>query len=68
MIDSDANFYLIKLKKLNDEEMYMIMLEKGILIRRMQGYKNIGKNYVRLAIRTREENDYLIEKLREIEN
>ena len=68
MIDSDANFYLIKLKKHNDEEMYKIMLEKGILIRRMQGYKNIGKNYVRLAIRTREENDYLIEKLREIEN
>lgn len=47
--------------------MYKIMLEKGILIRRMQGYKNIGKNYVRLAIRTREENDYLLEKLREIE-
>ena len=68
MIDSDANFYLIKLKKHNDEEMYKIMLEKGILIRRMQGYKNIGKNYIRLAIRTREENDYLIEKLREIEN
>lgn len=67
MIDSDANFYLIKLKKLSDEEMYKIMLEKGILIRRMQGYKNIGKNYIRLAIRTREENDYLLEKLREIE-
>ena len=67
MIDSDANFYLLKLKKLSDEEMYKIMLEKGILLRRMQGYKNIGKNYVRLAIRTREENDYLFEKLREIE-
>lgn len=67
MIDSDANFYLLKLKKYSDEEMYSIMLEKGILLRRMQGYKNIGKNYVRLAIRTREENDYLLEKLREIE-
>lgn len=67
MIDSDANFYLLKLKKLSDEEMYKIMLEKGILLRRMQGYKNIGDNYVRLAIRTREENDYLLEKLREIE-
>ena len=67
MIDSDANFYLLKLKKLSDEEMYKIMLEKGILLRRMQGYKNIGNNYVRLAIRTREENDYLLEKLREIE-
>lgn len=67
MIDSDANFYLLKLKKLSDEEMYKIMLEKGILLRRMQGYKNIGKSYVRLAIRTREENDYLLEKLREIE-
>lgn len=67
MIDSDANFYLLKLKKLSDEEMYKIMLEKGILLRRMQGYKNIGSNYVRLAIRTREENDYLLEKLREIE-
>lgn len=67
MLDSDANFYLLKLKKLSDEEMYKIMLEKGILLRRMQGYKNIGKNYVRLAIRTREENDYLLEKLREIE-
>lgn len=67
MIDSNANFYLLKLKKYSDEEMYKIILEKGILIRRMQGYKNIGKNYVRLAIRTREENDYLIEKLREIE-
>lgn len=68
MIDSDANFYLLKLKKRSDEEMYKIMLEKGILLRRMQGYKNIGNNYVRLAIRTREENDYLLEKLREIEN
>lgn len=68
MMHSDANFYLLKLKKHTDEEMYKIMLEKGILLRRMQGYKNIGKNYVRLAIRTREENDYLIEKLREIEN
>lgn len=67
MIESDANFYLLKLKKLSDEEMYKIMLEKGILLRRMQGYKNIGKNYIRLAIRTREENDYLLEKLREIE-
>lgn len=67
MINSDANFYLLKLKKLSDEEMYKIMLEKGILIRKMQGYKNIGSNYVRLAIRTREENDYLLEKLREIE-
>lgn len=67
MINSDANFYLLKLKKYSDEEMYKIMLEKGILLRRMQGYKNIGSNYVRLAIRTREENDYLLEKLREIE-
>ena len=67
MIDSDANFYLLKLKKLSDEEMYKIMLEKGILLRRMQGYKNIENNYVRLAIRTREENNYLLEKLREIE-
>lgn len=67
MIDSDSNFYLLKLKKLSDEEMYKIMLEKGILLRRMQGYKNIENNYVRLAIRTREENDYLLEKLREIE-
>lgn len=67
IIDSDANFYLLKLKKYSDEEMYKIMLEKGILLRRMQGYKNIGDNYVRLAIRTREENDYLLEKLREIE-
>lgn len=66
MIDSDANFYLLRLKKHSDEEMYKIMLEKGILIRRMQGYKNITNDYVRLAIRTREENDYLLEKLREI--
>lgn len=67
MIDSDTNFYLLRLKKHSDEEMYKIMLEKGILIRRMQGYKNISNDYVRLAIRTREENDYLLEKLREIE-
>ena len=67
MIDSDANFYLLRLKKHSDEEMYKIMLEKGILIRRMQGYKNITNDYVRLAIRTRKENDYLLEKLREIE-
>lgn len=67
MLDSDANFYLLKLKKFTDEEMYKIMLEKGILLRRMQGYKNIGNNYVRLAIRTREENDNLLEKLGEIE-
>lgn len=66
-LDTDANFYLLHLRDYTDEDMYRILLEKGILVRRMQGYKNITNHYIRLAIRTPQENDYLIEKLREID-
>ena len=64
---SAANFLLVDVSALNVEapELRRRLLGRGILIRDCSSFRGLGPSYVRLAIRLREENEALIEALRE---
>ncbi|MBT8345399.1 MAG: cobyric acid synthase [Desulfofustis sp.] len=62
VFDSQANYLLLKLGRgLTGETLYRQLLDHGIVIRRCSNYPGLGDNFVRVAVRTRAENDRLIE-------
>ncbi|ODS35808.1 MAG: histidinol-phosphate transaminase [Candidatus Altiarchaeales archaeon WOR_SM1_86-2] len=65
---SDANFFLINIKDtgLRSHEMKMKLLERGILIRDCSNFRGLNENYVRICVRTREDNEKLINAIKEI--
>ena len=63
--DSEANYVLCYLNEYDSTEIASRMLEENIFIKDLKtkdAFKN--KNYIRLAIRTKEENDMLIKALK----
>lgn len=60
---SDANFFLINIEKtgLKASDMKKKMLEKGILIRDCSNFKGLDENYIRVCVRTRDENEKLVD-------
>ena len=65
--ESHANYIFFKFNEENEEiDLKEEMIKKGILIRSCSNYRNLGKNYYRVAVNTKEENNILIEKLKEI--
>ena len=63
--DSQANYILCDLKENSSDLVSLKLLEKNIFIKDLRtkdAYKN--KNFIRLAIRTREENKILVEELK----
>lgn len=64
--NTDTNFILIKLKDIKSSELKeKIFIYKNILIRDASNFKNLDDSYIRIAIKTREENDLIIKALRE---
>jgi threonine-phosphate decarboxylase len=57
--DSDANFILIH----SEKPLYEPLLKQGILVRNCANFKGLGENYIRIAVKLRDENDELIEKI-----
>jgi threonine-phosphate decarboxylase len=68
ILPSDANFFLINTKGtgLKAKELKHRLLNFGILIRDCDSFKGLDDNYIRVAVRTREENEYLIEALKKV--
>lgn len=65
--DSQANFVLVNLGGHNSTELAIKLLDKNIFIKDLRtkhAFAGEGKNFIRLAIRTTEENDRLIEQLK----
>lgn len=60
---SQANYLLFHWKS---EDLYECLLQKGILIRDCSDYEGLEKGYYRIAVRTREENEILLQSLRQI--
>jgi threonine-phosphate decarboxylase len=58
---SCANFYLLKIS--NSEPIYRELKKKDILVRLCFDFKGLDKTYIRVAVRTREENIRLIKEL-----
>ncbi len=65
---SDANFFLINIKRtgFSSPEMKNELLKKSILIRDCSNFRGLNKNYIRVCVRTREENEKLVSALEEI--
>ena len=64
-----ANFLLVSMDSrigLHSTNMSHRLAEEGILIRDCSNFQGLGDHYLRIAVRTHEENVILIEKIREI--
>ncbi|HEC99444.1 MAG TPA: threonine-phosphate decarboxylase [Proteobacteria bacterium] len=67
---SAANFILCRIatNKIDSAALTDEMARKGILIRNCSTYRGLDKHFIRVAVRTREENARLISSLREVLN
>lgn len=61
--ESEGNFFLCKLKKSNSIELRDYLLKLGIYIRTCEDFYGLDDRFIRIAVRSREENIVLIEKL-----
>lgn len=57
-----VNFFLVKIA--DDENFIRYMLRRGIVVRHTRNFPSLDGRYVRIAARTREENDLLISAMR----
>ena len=63
--DSMTNFILIK-SKIDSKIIQKKLLKKNILIRDCRNFRGLNNNYIRIAIKTRKENQKLVKALEEI--
>lgn len=63
---SQANFVLCELGDMSSTELALRLAEKDIFIKDCSGKLGMGNKYVRFSIRTRDENERLIEALEEV--
>jgi cobyric acid synthase CobQ/L-threonine-O-3-phosphate decarboxylase len=64
--DSAANYLLLRCTAEPDgEELYTRLLAQGIVIRRCSNYQGLDRTYLRVAVRTGEENRQLVEALQD---
>ena len=66
VIPTSCNFVLCELKGIDENKLYEIMLEKGVLIRKCSNFKGLNDSFVRFAIKSRELNNILLDLLREL--
>ena len=65
--DSEANYFMIKLNKGTSNELAEYLLDNNkILIKVLNGKNGFDdKEYIRIAVKTKEENDYFIQSIKE---
>ena len=65
--DSEANYFMIKLNKSTANEIAEYLLDNNkILIKVLNGKNGFDdKEYIRIAVKTKEENDYFIQSIKE---
>ncbi|MEN3186339.1 MAG: aminotransferase class I/II-fold pyridoxal phosphate-dependent enzyme [Atribacterota bacterium] len=57
---SRVNFYAFRVKK-SPEDFFQLLLQEGILVRRLTEFLGLGEEFFRLAVRRREENELFFE-------
>lgn len=63
--DTHCNFILIKLLKGSEEDIFEFLLSKGIMIRKASSFEMLDTSYIRIAIKSENENMKLIGCLEE---
>ena len=65
--DTDTNFILIKLKNINAKELKIkLFKESNILIRDASNFIGLDETYIRIAIKSHEENEVILKELSKI--
>ncbi len=64
---TETNYILIKLLKWNEEYIFNFFLKRGIVIRKCSSFIGLNDNYIRVAIKSRENNTRLIKIFNELE-
>lgn len=64
-VPSDANFMIVRFDGFTPQQVFQHLLERGILVRDISSNIGLG-DYLRLSVGAPEENDHLIEALREL--
>lgn len=62
---SETNYLLIHVDSIQSQILQEEMAKRGILIRNCSMYPGLGEGYIRLAIKTKEENERMVSVLRE---
>lgn len=67
-LESDVNFILLDVTGtgFSSSELTECMLYHGFLIRNCSSFQSLGEDYVRVAVRTRKENEKLVAALRQV--
>lgn len=60
---SDTNFFLLK-TKIQSNKLKKLLLERGVLIRDCSNFRGLDSTYVRMCVKTRENNEILLQELR----
>lgn len=68
VFESSVNFLLLDISKtkLSSDEFCQLMAKQGVLIRNCANYPGLGDSYVRIAVRTINENIHFIEVLKKV--
>lgn len=64
--NSNSNYVLLKLEDISEEKVFEEFLKRNILIRRCSNYKNLKGTHIRVAIKSKELNNRLVNALEEI--
>lgn len=65
--NTHTNYILIKLINWNEEYVFKFFLKRGILVRKCSSFPDLQKEYIRVAIKDRENNMKLIQVFKELE-
>jgi threonine-phosphate decarboxylase len=60
VFESHGNFLLLKLKEASGEDIFNYCLSKGLLLRRCRNFRGLDDSFIRLAVKSREDNDKLL--------
>ncbi|TGC09129.1 threonine-phosphate decarboxylase CobD [Methanolobus halotolerans] len=68
--ESSVNYIFIDISEfsMNSTELAERMASHGVLIRDCSSFQEIGNNYIRVAVRTREENERLVSTIKQVIN
>ena len=66
IIDSVANFFLLRLKNFTSEELKEKMVHRGIIIRSCSNYEGLDKSYFRIAVKSKRENEQFLTVLKTV--
>lgn len=64
---TEANFILIRLFGVSEEKIFDSLLEKGILVRKCSSFEGLVGDHIRIAIKSRSDNEKLINALLDFE-